>query len=188
MSGEKSVLKSQDIINMSLLDDLDAAPLIFLLAWWLMRKSFLKNFDNNVSQASNKHGLYLVLQAYLLQLYYYFMLTSLLIVLALFLFKILFLEQLAQMSNGNYPFSVEAILRNRVLKLFSKKDHVVFNLVVFGLLAIYMYSTVICVLHEETNVDIKRNQMLMILDNIIVIYGFCYVIWILNRMWSQTTV
>ena len=169
---------------MTFLENIDATPVFMILSWWYMRRNFLSNLTQNVETATNKHMMFLLLLSNILQMYYYFMVLSILTVLLLYLFKFLLLEQIAQMLDGRYPFSIEEVLRNKVLKLFSEKSHMIFNLIVFLIIIVFTYVLVMFVFDDETDESTKENQMKLSIDMILYIYVLAYIIWVSSLIFT----
>lgn len=163
---------------MLLLENLDATPFLMVLAWWYMRKNFVSKAEQNGISASNKHMMYLVLLSNMLQMYYYFIVMTIIVVLCMYLFKLLLLEQVAELSNGKYPFSVEAAIRNKFLKMFSNKAHMVFAMIAFAVINVFLYVMVMFVLSDESDTQTKVNQMTLVLDMILAVFIICYSVFI----------
>lgn len=156
---------------------LDATPLVMTLCWWYVRRSFSLAADSYAASATNRYTLYLVLLSNVLQMYYYFVVVVVLTILVALLFKMLLLEQVAQLADGKYPFSVESILRDRVFRAFSDPRHVAFHATMFVVIQAYIYVMAFLVLPDEPSPVVKENQIKTVLDTTLYVYLAGYVVW-----------
>jgi hypothetical protein len=160
---------------------IDGTLLIFIASWSLMKLKFSKNIENQLKQVHNKHSLFLILLLYILHMYFYCILISIFAILLLLLFKLLILEQFAKLADGKYFFSVESLSR-KLVYFFTSKPHIIFNVSMFFIIILYTYLTTMFMLGDETDIKIKKTQLIFMLDMIITIYITSYLIWLCSSI------
>jgi hypothetical protein len=160
---------------------IDGTLLIFIASWSLMKLKFSKNIENQLKQVHNKHSLFLILLLYILHMYFYCILISIFAILLLLLFKLLILEQFAKLADGKYFFSVESLSR-KLVYFFTSKPHIIFNVSMFFIIILYTYLTTMFMLGDETDIKIKKTQLVFMLDMIITIYITSYLIWLCSSI------
>jgi hypothetical protein len=161
---------------MEILNYIDSIPLILFVSWWFTKRHFHKQYQP--TKTHNKHTLYLTMLAGLLQIYFYAILSVIMIVLILYLFKIIILEPIALISDGHYPFNVEHIMRHYLFKVFSSKDLMMFHMIAFTVINIFIYTTIMFIFEDTQNEQTKKAQTTMLLNSVLYLYVFIYFVWL----------
>lgn len=158
---------------------IDTSILILVIAWSITKTKFLKEVD--LLQASdNRHTLYLLTVSHVLNMYYYCVTISVILILLFYLLKILLLEQIANAAGGTYPFSVESWLK-RLLHFTTSKTHLVFHLVMFVVINIMYYVAIMFIINTKTDKKQRKTQLSFLFDLVLVIYIVSYIFLMLTR-------
>jgi hypothetical protein len=155
----------------------DGTMIILLLAWAKVKHSFNYEVDVFLDQNPSNYSIFLVMMLYLLTIYYYALLITLLLVLFAYVFKTVILSQFAKMANGEYPVSVEAFMR-RITLYVTSRPHIIYNIVLFIVLSIFVYVASIFLVQKDQKTD-RKKQVNMIMNYLPIIIIGTYLLWIL---------
>jgi hypothetical protein len=160
---------------------LDGTLVMFLVSWSFMKAKFNRNIDDQLQHVDNKFSLFLIVLLYILQMYLFCILLSVLIILLLQIFKMLILNQFASLANGTQIIPIEKLSRI-MFNFYTSKSHIIFNLLVFGIIIIYTYISTIFLMSEDKSPKVRKNQLVFLLDIVLAIYLVSYIVWIFSTI------
>jgi hypothetical protein len=122
--------------------------------------------------------------SFIIQIYFFTLLYSLAICVFLLLIKYTILEQIANIADGQFPYSTEKLIKN-ILSFMMNSSELKFFITSFICLIIAMFIMIYFIIPRETINEILHEQILYLFDFVILFILTYFCVWKLKQ--AETT-
>lgn len=162
---------------------------IFLYCWWSVRTRFdkSKKIINITNTIPNKFMMLMLMYSYILQIFFFTLIYSLLICVLLLLIKYTLLEQIATIADGQYPYSTEKIIK-KILSFMVDYNELRFYLVSFSCLCLAMFLMIYFIIPKESQNQMLHRQIFYLFDFILLFIVSWFCVWSLMKAQNNTDI
>lgn len=151
---------------------LDTSIIFFLLSWYVTKRTLNADIEKQVTQVKDRYTMFTIMLMYILQIFYYMAVITLIFFLIVLLYKILVFDMIAHVP-------VETFCRD-MFKFYTSKPHIIFNISLFFMLISFCFISVVFLWKDESDEQVKRNNIEFLFNLVPILYSVTYTMWIVS--------